>query len=283
MSLSAPRIRAYDGNGRIIITGTGRAGTTFLVQLFTALRFDTGYSLQEALDQVDPIAHAGLERPLLSEDNPYIIKSPHFAEQLPAALAEQRIQIHAALIPVRDLFQAAESRRRVYHAALLKGLNPLRYGGSLSMTTKPDAQEQVLAQQFYKLVEALIRYEVNTIFISFPRIITDRDYLFCVLSPLLQEHGVDRQEFAEAYRRVVRPELVSKTTNQGLKIKRLGFIQEILAARNIFYIGSRGLKSIGRASRSGYRGASPLPLDGSPRRVEEGSVVDAPAADRDQV
>jgi hypothetical protein len=29
----------------ILISGTGRAGTTFLVQLFTALGFDTGFDL----------------------------------------------------------------------------------------------------------------------------------------------------------------------------------------------------------------------------------------------
>jgi hypothetical protein len=36
-----------------VITGTGRAGTSFLVQLFSALGFDTGYSMEEAFDDVD--------------------------------------------------------------------------------------------------------------------------------------------------------------------------------------------------------------------------------------
>jgi hypothetical protein len=90
------RDRRSAKNGRIIITGTGRAGTTFLVQLFSELGFDTGYSAEEAMRAVDGISRAGLEKPLVDESNPYVIKSPWFADQLAEALENRRLQIYMA-------------------------------------------------------------------------------------------------------------------------------------------------------------------------------------------
>lgn len=55
-----------------IISGTGRAGTTFLVELLTQLGLDTqadklGYSIN---------AHAGLEADITLPNAPYIVKNP---------------------------------------------------------------------------------------------------------------------------------------------------------------------------------------------------------------
>ena len=51
-----------DRRGRILISGTGRAGTTFLVQLLTELGLDTGYSDPERVAMTySEQARAGLE------------------------------------------------------------------------------------------------------------------------------------------------------------------------------------------------------------------------------
>ena len=203
------RSRTNAENGRIVITGTGRAGTTFLMQLFAALGFDTGYSLAQAIAAVDETSHAGLEQHFVdSRDNPYVIKSPWFAEQLLETLDSHCINIYAAIIPVRDLFEAAESRRKVYYAALSTGLDPLRHPGSLMLTNRPSNQEDVLATLFYKTVNALVKHEINTVFVEFPRFVLDCDYLFRRLAWLLEDHGIDFSEFAEAHRRVARPDLI---------------------------------------------------------------------------
>jgi hypothetical protein len=135
-----PRSRTDASQGRIIITGTGRAGTTLLVQLFTALGFDTGFSLEEALIGVDSISHAGLERELLDEANPYVIKSPWFAGKLLAALEAEQIRISAAIVPMRDLFSAAESRRRATEEAARRGLDASLQPGGLWLTQDPAKQ-----------------------------------------------------------------------------------------------------------------------------------------------
>ena len=48
-------------SGHIVITGTGRSGTTLLVQFFSALGFDTGYTLEQVKSQVDSRSKSGLE------------------------------------------------------------------------------------------------------------------------------------------------------------------------------------------------------------------------------
>jgi hypothetical protein len=206
--MSASRDRVSTAQGRIIIAGTGRTGTTFLVQLFTALGFGTGFSLEESLSGVDKISHAGLERALVDEGNPYVIKSPWFADHLAEALQDKRINIYAALLPIRDLFSAAESRRRVHREAGSRGLDPVAQPGSLWHTDKPQNQEEVLARQFYKTIFPLVQFEVPIYFLEFPRLIRDPDYLFRTLQPLMNDHGVGRSEFLQALDSTARPELI---------------------------------------------------------------------------
>jgi hypothetical protein len=203
-----PRSRSSAADGRIIITGTGRTGTTFLVQLFTALGFDTGFTVEEALGEVDEISKAGLERVFLDRVNPYVIKSPLFIDELMEALESRRIQIHAAIIPMRDLFAAAESRRRVCAEAEARGKSGALHPGSLWHTQIPEQQEEELAIQFHKAVFSLMRFDVPVIFPEFPLLVRDPRYLFRKMQPLMEEHGVDQAEFLAAHARASRPDLI---------------------------------------------------------------------------
>jgi hypothetical protein len=57
----------------VIISGTGRAGTTFLVQLLTELGLDTGFP--DAHSQIFPNCNAGMEYDIRDPKAPYIVKS----------------------------------------------------------------------------------------------------------------------------------------------------------------------------------------------------------------
>jgi hypothetical protein len=206
--MGPPRSRTSTAHGRIIIAGTGRAGTTFLVQLFTALGFSTGYTFEAAMTEIDDICHGGLEKSLVNDGNPYVIKSPLFADQLAAALQSGRIVIHAAILPMRDLFGAAESRRRVYRETQNRGLDPFQQRGALWCTDKPQDQEAVLMHKFYRTVLPLVQFDVPIYFLAFPRLVRDSRYLFDGLQPLLVDHGVSVEELVRAHRRTARPELV---------------------------------------------------------------------------
>jgi len=208
MGEKMPRSRTSTAEGRIVITGTGRAGTTFLVQLFTVLEFDTGFSRTEALVGIDGIACAGLERKLLDDANPYVIKSPGFADHLMTALEARRIKIRVAIVPMRDLFDAAESRRRVFRLALKAGHDPLSHPGSLIRTHRFDEEEWQLARQFYDSIFPLVRFNIPVVLLYFPRLVQDPDYLFRALNHIMAEHGVDRSTFVSAFADVSRPEVV---------------------------------------------------------------------------
>lgn len=187
----------------LIISGTGRAGTTFLVQLFTALGLDTGFT--DPASDLNPNCDAGMEWDIRRADAPYIVKSPWLCDYLGEVLADGRVRIDHALVPVRDLYTAAESRRDVARRTdrtLFGGDIP----GGLWHTDEPERQEAVLAVQLYKLLYALAERDIPLTLLHFPRLVRDPQYLFGKLQFMLK--GVGRESFLEAHSRVARPELV---------------------------------------------------------------------------
>ena len=184
----------------IIISGTGRAGTTFLVQLLTELGLDTGFPKGQKIDQN---SSAGLELDLRSARAPYIIKSPWLCDYLDEVLQGGELIIDCALIPMRDLYSAAESRRRV---ANIPNPNPTSIPGGLWHTTEPEDQEKILEGQLYKLIYALAKHDVHLKLLLFPRLVDDPDYLYNKIKFLLD--GLSYDTFLETFQLISRPELV---------------------------------------------------------------------------
>jgi hypothetical protein len=213
---SSDRRSAADGH--ILIGGTGRAGTTLLVQWFTALGFDTGFDLDEAVHRVDPISHGGLEHSLgrsigAGERMPYVAKSPWFGNRLGEYLDRGELRVRAMIVPMRDLFAAAESRRQVSQLAEEAGRDPLKHpGGAIGAGRSGRAalakQEQRLARQFYDLVHALVRHDVPIHFLRFPDFARGEQDLYAALRPLLDAHGVTPTEARAALDSVLRPDLI---------------------------------------------------------------------------
>lgn len=203
------RSKSSVDNGRIIISGTGRAGTTFLVQLLTRLGFDTGFPKDTENFFMDSLARAGLEGPLVGKNTKYVMKSPFFCDFLEEMIRDHNFKVHLALVPIRNLKDAAESRRKVYFRAIENGLDPFKQPGSLWRTRSPEQQEDKLAFQLYKLISAMTKYDVSYRLLDFPRLIVDSDYLYDKLYRLMSEHGVTGQEFFLAHRETARPGLIS--------------------------------------------------------------------------
>jgi hypothetical protein len=192
----------------ILIAGTGRAGTTLLVQVFTLLGFDTGYSEEQALRGVDDISKAGLEHCVLGEpDLPQVIKSPWLSDQIEDAL-DRGLRVSVAIIPLRDLFEAAESRRHVYRLAMSANLNALAHPGSLWKVKDPMEQESVLAVELYRFLEPLVARNVPIVFLSFPRFAEDAGYFYDQLSSIFEQHGVSREMAHAVHKRIADPSLV---------------------------------------------------------------------------
>lgn len=203
----------------IVITGTGRAGTTFLVELFTALGMETGFTLATLRERKDKISHAALENDLRRENAPYIVKDPFFCEYANEVLKSPLFHINHIIIPVRDLYSVAESRRRVEKANLARmkllekvkqTLRPRAFRGGLWGVKDPraGAQEAQSARQFYQLMYALADAPTNVILMRFPRLATDPNYAYEKLADVLEEP--DKMAFVTAFDRVARPDLISK-------------------------------------------------------------------------
>ena len=190
----------------IIITGTGRAGTTFLVQLLTHAGLDTGFRAEET-SRVDAISRAGLEWNILDEDAPYIVKSPHLSSRLNAVVESGNLVIDHAIVPMRDLYEAAESRRFV-QTHQDRDPEPRVVRGGTWGTTELEGQEDFLARQTHALMHSLAVHDVPLTLLAFPRLAQDPDYLAERLHRVFTE--VKPSRFVEAFETVARPELIHR-------------------------------------------------------------------------
>ena len=188
----------------MIISGTGRAGTTFLVQLLTELGFDTGFKKGKS---VDPNSHAGMELDIRDPNAPYVIKSPWLCDYLDDVLENGDIVVDQAIVPMRDLYAAAQSRREVTRKAQ-SGNSEVP--GGLWHTKNPEDQETILVTQLYKLFFALAKHNVPLVLLLFPRLVKDPKYLYQKIGFLLGDIKYDR--FLEAFQSISRPELVHDFT-----------------------------------------------------------------------
>ena len=211
---------------KVIITGTGRAGTTFLVRLLTELGLDTGYTPAGARALVNAHSQAGLEldlgggiRPPTARDwlcrprhafrsrwggpprTPYVVKNPSLCDNLDEILAGGRVVIDHVYVPLRNLDEAALSRIRV------GGANGSRPGG-LWKTGDPSRQKVVLAEMFFQLMHTLARHDIPHTFLLFPRLVDDWTYTHHKLWHLVRD--IEGETFRAAFARVADRRLVHR-------------------------------------------------------------------------
>ncbi len=182
----------------MIIAGTGRAGTSFLVRYLSALGLETEID-RSGLAQWDAHAKAGYESmPVVTpaEQLPYVIKCPWLNQFVEQVLAQQDQVIDVVVIPMRDLVESAASRvilemRTIHEGAKwmadfdetweLWGTTP----GGLVYSLNPLDQARILAVGFHRLVHRLTEADIPIVFVEFPRLISDADYLFGKLRSFL--------------------------------------------------------------------------------------------------
>jgi len=216
----------------VIITGTGRAGTTFLMELLTSLGLDTGFKPENVSSLKNEIARAGLEKNIGDADCGYIVKNPGFCNHAEEVLSRDDIIIDHVIIPMRDLVAAAESRRvvtrenkRTDSILLRLKMKLLRffygpgafkrkiYDGGLigaAQSSKSGKQEEILLEVIYKLMLILSKFDVPVTLLQYPLITKDCQYLYQKLSPVLNE--VPFNLFQEAFNKTVKPGLVHSYT-----------------------------------------------------------------------
>ena len=193
--------------GKIVITGTGRCGTSFLMHLFTALGFNTGYTLYECEQHLAQSGcNGGIEHSTGTErfEKADIVKNPEWFYN-PKILD---FDIDYLIVPVRKLKDVALSRESI-------GMG--KYGGFWQGALNAEDQMIIDAIGFYKFMEFVIEKDLKVIFLDFPRITKDADYIFNKVIHLLfllsyknPDFIVDdhKKYFKDVFNQIANPEKV---------------------------------------------------------------------------
>jgi hypothetical protein len=122
--------------------------------------------------------------------------SPWTYQVIHEALRAGDLVFDAVIIPMRDLTEAASSRAIVEMQAMHRSQSWMgdleqtweHYGhtlGGVVYSINPVDLARLLAVGFHQLLEHLVRADVPMIFLSFPRLIEDADYLHRKLAGIL--------------------------------------------------------------------------------------------------
>jgi len=174
---------------KILITGTGRCGTTFLIKLFSFLGFDTGFNRDNYKLYIASNCNSGMERNY--KENYYILKNPRFMLNIEHILKDKSIIIKKVIVPLRDLNSSASSR--------------VKYGkseGGLWFASDMLSQINFYQKILTNYIMIATKYDINTIFIDFDKMINDKIYLFNKLKMILDEKGIGLEYFSLVYEEV---------------------------------------------------------------------------------
>lgn len=171
---------------KILITGTGRCGTTFLIKLFTFLDFDTGFTKSNYKKYIYSNCNAGMEKSYIT--NHYIIKNPTFMSDIEDIINDKRIKIKTVILPIRDLEKSAMSR--VTHQNECGGL-----WNATDKVSQINYYNEIISNYIY----ISTKYDINTIFINFDNMINDKKYLFNKIKNILDERSISFDMFSSIY------------------------------------------------------------------------------------
>ena len=172
---------------KILITGTGRSGTTFLIKIFSFLDFDTGFNINNYKKYIFSNCNSGMEKHYC--DNHYILKNPTFMADIEKIVKDkENITIKTVIIPLRDLDPSAQSR-----------VNHKNKEGGLWNATDKLSQINYYKDIISNYIFISTKYDLNTIFIDFDKMIKNKQYLFNKLKNILDEKNINFETFSDIY------------------------------------------------------------------------------------
>jgi hypothetical protein len=226
---------------KILISGTGRCGTTFLNLLFTYLDFDTGFN-NDPEEWVHKICKAGLEFDFknIAYNKSYVIKDPNLLHRIDE-FYEYGFKIKFMIIPIRCFKESAKSREK----------NGKNAGGLIDYCKNSIEQEIYYNNEIALYIQSMVKYDIPTIFIDFKKMITSPQYLYDKLKIILNEKSVSFENFDRAYKKSEKltappSKEIRMAVNNYAFVENLGkqtFNQNYLifdngAPKNILFLGS---------------------------------------------
>ena len=170
---------------KILISGTGRCGTTFLMQIFSFLNMNTGFNKNNYKNFIHDKSKSGME--LNINDNYDIIKSPFFIEYIDQIITSN-FKIKYMIIPIRNFKDSAKSREK--H----KG-----YDGGLW-----NAENYIEQIDFYQKIMSnylvyMVKYNIPTIFLDFDKMTNDYNYLFNKLEDIFNLYHIKENDLKNIF------------------------------------------------------------------------------------
>ena len=194
--------------GHLVIAGTGRAGTSFLVEFLHACGLETAVGRAPYYER----ARAGHETRLSEGAGlPRVVKDPWLFEYCDA-VDPRAVPVDVLVVPMRELEDAARSRigneREALRRAGVPGWRELRShaptpGGVVTSLEVAD-QARVLAVGFHRLMRWAARHDIPVVLLDYPRLVADAGHVVDALWPWIEPHA-DRATALAAHARTVRP------------------------------------------------------------------------------
>ena len=177
-----------DRGGKVLISGTGRGGTTFLILLFTFLDLDTGFTRHNYSESIFQNCGSGMEKSISSPNR--FLKNPNFMTDINQIL-DKGNAVSSVIIPIRNYTLSAFSRYT--HQTDKGGL----WGGASDVPSQEAYYHKILAEYLVSMVQR----DTATVFLDFERMVTDDLYLFGKLRSILPptiSPGTFKQAFQDA-------------------------------------------------------------------------------------
>jgi hypothetical protein len=211
----------------LLIAGTGRAGTSFLVQYLHGCKLETHLTHHPEAKLYEE-ANAGLEDiPIDGRPLPYVIKTPWLFEFVERFLSRKDIAVDVVVLPMRDLVEVASSRVTLEMRARYASLNDSgvleectkwetwgKTKGGVVYSLNPIDQARILAMGFHQVIHAFVKRAVPIVFLDFSRMIEDGAYLYEQLRPYLPE-SVDREAALALHQSLAAPDLMRMASELG--------------------------------------------------------------------
>ena len=121
-------------------------------------------------------------------ENYYILKNPDFINDIEKLIEEPSIKIKTVIIPVRN-----------YTISALKRVKFKNNPGGLWNANDLQSQLQFFKDIMSNYVYIMTKFDINTIFINFDKMTSDKKYLFNKLKPILDEKNIDFEKFSHVY------------------------------------------------------------------------------------
>lgn len=171
----------------IVITSTGRCGTTFLVLLYNFLGFKTGFTEKKIKQYIFPNCNSGLEFSEECIGNLEIVKSPSYLNKMDKLDLKK---ISWVIVPIRDFSEAAKSRAHYGSEA----------GGMIGGATNWLEQKNIFEKSISKYVQDMTKFDIPTIFLDFYEMVKTPEYLFKKISITFKKE-ISYEFFLECYQK----------------------------------------------------------------------------------